>query len=120
MKRVKENMQVVLEKSATDDELLEALQTEVQRLRKSQQAAVAAAAAAGPSTTTTTVNLGKHGSTITTARIATRDAEGGSKAAAGSGAGAGQDEQLLIARQAAEIQRLQRLCKNQVTISIAE
>ena len=64
--------QVVLDKSSSDDQLLEALRAELQRLKKSQQAALSAAqqAAAAQTTTTATMHGGKLATTTTTSSSA--------------------------------------------------
>eukprot|EP01036_Dinobryon_divergens_P024693 gene24693-33164_t len=105
-KRMKENMQVVLDKSSSDDQLLEALRAELQRLKKTQQAALSAAQQAAAAQTTTTATM-QGGRLSTTTAPAARYGTG-----AGSSSDAAAAEELL-ARQSAEISRLQRLCKNQ-------
>lgn len=82
--------QVVLGKSATDDELLEALRAEVARLRAQMKAAAAAA-------------------------TAERETNGGGRASQGSSGGAPNSDALLRS----EIQRLERLCRNQVRSLVA-
>ena len=121
--------QVILDKSSTDDQLMEALRAEVQRLKNRQQAAQSAAqqAAVAHTTTTATMQGGKLStSTSTAARfltIPTRPpmtisccacacaCRSGSVSASASAEAAAAEE--LLARQSAEILRLQRLCKNQ-------
>jgi hypothetical protein len=64
--------QVILDKSSTDDQLMEALRAEVQRLKNRQQAAQSAAqqAAVAHTTTTATMQGGKLcTSTSTAARL---------------------------------------------------
>jgi len=105
VKRLKDSMQVVLDKSSSDDELLEALRSEVQRLKKSQQAA--ALNATNAMTTTTVVNMSRNSNNTNTSTITTsRHSDSGVK-------NHSQADDDVVARQAAEIQRLQRICRNQ-------
>ena len=86
IRKLKENFQLVLDKSATDDELLEMLRNEVGRLKTAQLKTKNAAAVTMPSSASDSDRY-----------AATRE---------------------VVDSLQTEINRLQRLCKNQVFLSV--
>jgi hypothetical protein len=119
--RYKEQMKVILEKSSTDDQLIDGLRSEIEKLKQQIKTKAAAAAAAAASSSVAGAGRLNYASSM----------NGNGSGGIGTGVGAGAGAVVMVSNMgstpvavraslmpgpdlAIEVQRLKRLCKQQL------